>query len=72
MPRSMVGLLAAVVATMPVLASLAHGHLFWAVVVVIAAAGYLVAYAAAPKLPSPTDLAPYPALSDNKKKICDL
>jgi len=72
MPRSMVGLLAAVVATMPVLASLAHGHLFWAVLVVIAAAAYLVGYATAPQLPSPIGLASYTALSGNKKKISRL
>ena len=76
MPRSMVGLLAAVVATMPVLASLAYGHLFWAVLVVIAAAAYLVGYATAPapELPSPIGLASYTALSGNKKKslVCRL
>jgi hypothetical protein len=66
MPRSMVGLLAAVVATMPVLASLAHGHLFWAALVVIATAGYLVGCATAPALPSPASPAPRAALSGKK------
>ncbi len=69
MPRSLVGLLAAVVATMPVLASLAHGHLFWVVFVVIATAGYLVGYTTASALPSPTSPAPYAALSGNKKNL---
>ena len=69
MPKSMVGLLAAAVATMPVLASLAHGYLFLAVLVVIAAAGYLVCYATAPKATVSHRSSSYAALSENKKNL---
>jgi hypothetical protein len=46
MPRSMVGLLAAVGTTMPVVASLAHGGLFWTALADGAAATGLAAYLA--------------------------
>jgi hypothetical protein len=48
MPRSMVGLLAAVGAAMSVLAGRAYGYLFWALVVDVAAATGLAAYMALP------------------------
>jgi len=67
MPRSMVGLLAAVAAAMAVLASLAHGYPFWAVLVVIVAAAGLVGYATAPELRSSTDPAAPLALPSSKK-----
>src|SRR3989442_14710777 len=47
-PRSMVGLLTAVGVAMSVVASLAHGDLFWAAVVDAAAAAGLAAYLALP------------------------
>jgi len=46
MPRSVVGLLAAVGAAMSVIASSAHGGLFWAAVVDAAAATGLATYLA--------------------------
>jgi len=67
MPRSMVGLLFAVVADLPVLASLAHGHLFWVVLMVLTAAAYLVGYATAPELPFSIGLAAYRPLPPTKK-----
>ena len=48
MPRSMVGLLAAVGAAMFALAGLAHGDLFWLAIADATAASGLAAYAAAP------------------------
>lgn len=48
MPRSMVGLLAAVGAAMSVVASLAHGGLVWAAVMDAGAAAGLAAYLALP------------------------
>ena len=48
MPRSMVGLLAAVGAAMSMVASLAHGDLFWAAITAAAAATGLAAYLALP------------------------
>ena len=44
MPRSMVGLLAAVCTAMSALLGLAHGALFWIVMALAAAAAGLVAY----------------------------
>ena len=67
MPRSMVGLLAAAVAAMSVLATLAHGHLFWAILLILTAAAYLVGYATAPELPFSTGLTDYLALHLPKK-----
>jgi hypothetical protein len=54
MPRSTVGLLAAVVAAMTLLDPLAHGYLAWLVLAVVAAAACLVGYATAPDLTFPT------------------
>lgn len=48
MPRSMVGLLAAVGAAISVVASLAHGDLFWVAVADAAAATGLAAYLVLP------------------------
>ena len=48
MPRCMVGLLAAVGTAMSLVAGLAHGDLFWAVVADAAAASGLAAYLALP------------------------
>jgi hypothetical protein len=48
MPRSLVGLLAAVGVVMSALAGLAHGDLFWAAVADAAAATGLAAYLALP------------------------
>jgi hypothetical protein len=48
MPRSMVGLLAAVGAAMSALVAFAHGDLVWAIIVDAAAATGLAAYLAAP------------------------
>lgn len=48
MPRNLVGPLAAIGAAMSVVASLAHGDLFWAVVMTVAAATGLAAYLAIP------------------------
>ena len=48
MPRILVGLLAAVGAAMSVVANLAHGDLFWAGVLEVAAATGLAAYLALP------------------------
>ena len=67
MPRGMVGLLAAVAAAMAVLASLAHGYVFWAVFLAIFASAGLVGYATAPELPSPTDIPAQLAPSPEKK-----
>jgi hypothetical protein len=56
MPRSMVGLLTAIGVAMSVVASLAHGDLFWAATVDAAAAAGLAAYLALPptkKKPTP-------------------
>lgn len=44
MPRSMVGLLAAVGTAMSALVALAHGYLIWAIIALAAAAAGLVAY----------------------------
>lgn len=49
MPRSMVGLLAAVGAAMSALVNIAHGDLLWAVVADAAAATGLAAYLALPQ-----------------------
>jgi len=65
----MVGLLAAAVAAMSVLASLAHGHLFWAVLLILTAAAYLVGYATAPELPFSTGLTDYLALPVKKSAL---
>ena len=67
MPRSMVGLLAAVAATMAVLASLAHGYLCLLVAIVAAAAG-LVGYVTAPDHRSSLSLPPLGC----KKNACNL
>ena len=48
MPRIMVGLLTAIGIAMSVVASLAHGDLFWAATTDAAAAGGLAAYLALP------------------------
>jgi hypothetical protein len=48
MPRSMVGLLAAVGAAMFALGGLVHGDLYWLAIADAAAATGLAAYAAAP------------------------
>ena len=48
MPRSMVGLLTATGVAMSLVASLAHGDLFWAAVLDAAAAAGLAAYLALP------------------------
>jgi hypothetical protein len=48
MPRSMVGLLAAVATAMAALAAYAHGGVIWLAIAVAAAAAGLAAYAAAP------------------------
>jgi hypothetical protein len=58
MPRSMVGLLAAVAAAMAILTSLAHGYLFWAAVGDVAGAAGLVGYATAPGLAFLAGLSP--------------
>ena len=67
MPRTMVALLAAEAATMAVLAPFAHGHVFWAVLVVIFAAAGLAGYGTAPDLPSSTDIPAQLAPSTEKK-----
>ena len=48
MPRSMVGLLAAVAVAMSALVSLAHGDLVWVIVAVASTATRLVGYVTAP------------------------
>jgi hypothetical protein len=48
MPRTLVGLLAAVGVTMSVLVAFAHGALVWLIIVEAAAATGLVAYVSAP------------------------
>ncbi len=53
MPRSMVGLLAAVGTAMSALVAFAHGDLILLALVVAAAAAGLVAYAAAPDTEPP-------------------
>jgi len=55
MPRSMVGLLAAVATAMAGMAAYAHGNLAWATVAIAAVAAGLAAYAAA--LPAPPGIA---------------
>jgi hypothetical protein len=50
MPRSMVGLLAAVGATMSSLVAFAHGNLAWVIIADAAAATGLAAYLAAPSI----------------------
>jgi|HubBroStandDraft_4_1064222.scaffolds.fasta_scaffold3852072_1 hypothetical protein len=50
MPRSMVGLLAAVVTAMPMLAVLAHGALFWLILAEATFAAGLAAFGTAPVL----------------------
>jgi hypothetical protein len=52
MPRSMVGLLAAIAVALPALVSLAHGYLFAVMVGDAALAAGLVAYVSAPGLPT--------------------
>ncbi len=58
MPRSMVGLLAAVGTAMSSLVAFAHGHLIWVTIANAAAATGLAAYAAAPskKILTPSQL----------------
>jgi hypothetical protein len=48
MPRSMVGLLATLGAAVSIVASLAHGDLFWAAIAAAAAAPGLAAFLALP------------------------
>jgi hypothetical protein len=48
MPRSMMGMLAAISAAMSVTAGMAHGDLFWAAVLDAATAAGLAAYLALP------------------------
>ena len=48
MPRSMVGLLAAVGAAMSAFVAFAHGSLIWVTIVIAAAATGLAAFAASP------------------------
>src|SRR5947207_4458785 len=65
MPRGLVALLAAVVAVVPEFGSLAHGFLFWTVLAVLAAAGWLVGYATAPIPTAPS----VPALPIKKTSL---
>jgi hypothetical protein len=60
MPRTMVGLLAAVAVAMSALVSCAHGDLVWVIVTAASGAAGLVAYATAP----------YETLQSVKKKAC--
>jgi hypothetical protein len=58
MPRSMVGLLAAVGVTMSALVGLIHGDLAWLTIAVAAAATGLAAYLALPSKKKHSDFSP--------------
>ena len=68
MPRTMVGLLAAVAAAVALLDPLAHGYLAWLVLAVVAAAAGLVGYATAPALKDLASPAP-PPLPSKKMQL---
>lgn len=68
MPRSLVGLLAAVATAMAALVAYAHGGLAWAAIAIATAAAGLAAYAAAPPT-SPPSRFPLPGRPAILKKM---